>query len=76
MLLMRWRFQSKSNPHEVALRKQTIERIADWWKEFATKTNDLTALFFQRSKWDLPEWTQQHLEHNPPGADMGVWASR
>jgi hypothetical protein len=43
-----------------------IERIDDWWKEFATKTNDLTALFSQQTKWDLPEWMQQHLSSIHP----------
>lgn len=72
---MRWRFIDPNNRPEAAERAAVTSRIDSWWREFQGKSSDLTALFSQKAKWDLPEWMARHLgavdpklmwEYGPP----------
>jgi hypothetical protein len=58
---MRWRFYNTSDSREVVEHQVMLDKIDAWWREFATKTDDLAALFSQQQQWDLPEWMLQHL---------------
>ncbi|MBC8355918.1 MAG: hypothetical protein H8E66_28410 [Planctomycetes bacterium] len=58
---MRWRFYNANDSREVAEHQATLNRIDAWWREFATKTRELEALFSQECQWDLPDWMLQHL---------------
>ena len=39
-----------------------IQNIDAWWAEFTARANDISDLFAQRKKWDLPGWMQEHLQ--------------
>ena len=60
--MVRWRFTESSAADESAERETTSALIDEWWKVFVSKTEDLSALFEGRSKWDLPAWIQRHLQ--------------
>ncbi len=59
---MRWLFLNPNDPMDAAKKKELTRRIDAWWSAFAKKTEDLTGLFSQRIKWDLPAWMERHLQ--------------
>ncbi len=36
-------------------------KIDFWWAEFVARADDLSDLFAQRTKWNLPAWIEEHL---------------
>ena len=38
-----------------------IAKIDSWWRNFEGKTDQISAVFAQKTQWDLPEWMEQHL---------------
>lgn len=63
---MRWRFIDPNNMLEAAERSAVVAKIDQWWKEFESKTSEITALFSRKAEWDLPEWMEQHLQSIHP----------
>jgi hypothetical protein len=58
---MRWKFIDPSDTSLMQAREVVIGKIDQWWRDFASKTDDLDAHFHRRSKWDLPQWMADHL---------------
>lgn len=67
---MRWIYFDPADPEEAALHAAVIDKIDNWWNQFASKTEDLCDLFAQRSQWDLPAWMHRTL--NPIDAEL-MW---
>lgn len=63
---MRWKFIFDETDEEAEERSRIRRAIADWWKEFESRTEDLGALFSQKQEWDLPAWMHQHLNAISP----------
>lgn len=63
---MRWRFVDPKNKLEANERSAVLAKIDAWWKEFASKTSEINALFSRKAEWDLPEWMEQHLQSIHP----------
>ncbi|HVT45754.1 MAG TPA: hypothetical protein VMT00_15350 [Thermoanaerobaculia bacterium] len=59
---MRWLHADPSRPEERRYIEDTSLRIDAWWRTFATRTNDLDALFSGNAEWDLPAWMHENLQ--------------
>jgi hypothetical protein len=58
---LRWRFFDPTNGRETAVRERVVSKIDAWWREFASKTDELSARFAQKTRWDLSGWMAENL---------------
>jgi hypothetical protein len=59
---MRWLFHDPNDRREAASRKRILDRIADWWDQFESKSTAIGDLFRGKRKWDLPAWMHDTLQ--------------
>lgn len=57
----RWKTFSPGVVAEEEARAKIGGAIANWWRAFAAKKDDIAALFTQEQDWDLPGWIHEHL---------------
>lgn len=57
---MRWIY-ANNDADEAAEREAVLARVDAWWWAFEGKVDDLRAHFEGKTRWDLPQWMNDHL---------------